>query len=493
MKRLLWNAILSALLGCLAWWIAHSISPCVILQRSEEYVCHQAAYSANGRYLAGLVYDKKHSGDFGLGYLQLWNLHSGKRLGQVPEASTENPVHLAWGCANDGTLLSVRRRHVEQNDAGTTRHSFVYTFFRKARSEFREHEVCYWTLHGTEMKPPNHQFAFSRDGLILAHGIHEKGKVWIESIDTSTGKVLSTLPIENAYFLASIREFPRRSGFVAITHPPSSQPPGFDVGKSSLLVLDGTLKQIELRREYNDNRFEYSFFSNDGDHLYLNLNEWTNSPLLNLKTGELMTLPDTLIKSIKPDVDTPRVFLWSHTFGKCLMMLSNPHFFPDKAFVIDWATLTFRQLRVSDDSMTGYPFGWLPASSSVLICRYSTTPPNQIVAWYHQLQKYMKWGNPPDSYCDLAIVDTDTMQTTRWHSLDGHWSTIQVYPTHDGTQLVLVLSDQSRGMQVELWDNPVLPRLIPRGILAGASVAVISFILLRMLSRRRAPLHTGKP
>ena len=78
------------------------------------------------------------------------------------------------------------------------------------------------------------------------------------------------------------------------------------------------------------------------------------------------------------------------------------------------------------------------------------------------------------------------MQTTRWHTLDGHWDGFQLHPCPNGKQLVLVLNDHDRGMQVELWDNPMVSRMIPRGLPTGVVVGLISFILLQLLSRWRA-------
>ncbi len=491
-RSLLWSALLSAVLGWLACWMAQVISPCVILQRSESLVCYQAKYSANGQYLAGLVSDKK-VGDNGK--LQLWDIQAGQNLGHIPESTAINPVHLAWGCANDGSLLSVRCSHVEQKvEKGTSLHSFVYTFYRKGRNELAEQAVSSWTLDGSEMLPPNHQFAFSRDGLVLAHGVHTKGKVWIESIDTMSGKVLKTQTIENAYFLMSLKEFPKRNGFVAITHPPSSQPPGFDTSKCSLLVMDGNLEKINLRSDYPEYPFDNSFFTADGEHLYLTQRKGVNSPLLDLKTGEFVPVPLAMAETLNGATPVQRTYRWPVTFGKCLMLTSDT-LSSDGTYVIDWQQGTSRQVKYTPDagiSFTTPPCCWLPGSSGLLINRASKVPPNPIVAWYKQFKKYMKWGSWSDGYYDLAIFDLETMQTTRWHGLDDHWSGIQVHPTVDGNQLVVVLNDTSRGMQIEVWDNPAVPRFIPRWFFFGAGVGLTCFVLLVLWSRLKKRMPRTK-
>ncbi|MFT3880955.1 MAG: hypothetical protein QM703_14990 [Gemmatales bacterium] len=487
-RKLWWNGILAVLLGSLAGWLSQALWPCVILQQSDTFTCYQTKGSANGRYLVGLVSaDKNDLPD----HLQLWDIESGVSLGRFPEQRIERDALKAWGCGDDGSILTVQSRLVEErNEKGKVSPKYIYSFHRKYRDEQQAKLICTWTLPGSDRIPPYHQFAFSRDGAILAHAVNEDGKLWIESIDTTTGELLNTLPIENAYFLMSLREYPRRSGFLAITHPQVKNPPGFDTSKSSLLVLDGSLRNIELRRDYPDYPFEYSFITEDGEHLYLTSSVGIQSPLLDLKTGERVSLPGEMVEKLKDEIPVRHYFLWPEVFGKGLMMLSDIKLTADKMFLIDWHKGTTRQTKyVMDPPFTFTSpqlLYWLPGSSSLLIHRMSKTHPNQIHRWYYEFLKWMKWGAPNEGYQELALFDVNTLQTTTWHALGRSWNNIGVCSAIDGKRLLIILNNAWGGMQVELWDNPMMPPVIPRGVLPGVGVGLISFLLLMGLSRWRA-------
>jgi len=496
MRKIPWVTILaSVVLGLVAGLIAHDYRTGIVLGTDNQHVSYSHKFSANGKFLASEATSTKEH-DYRQ-ELKLFDLETGQPVGQFPHAN-----QAIWCCANDGSVLTAGVSFQFTKDSqGKDVSVYHYGCYRRDLGATKNTEICHWTMTDPPTMPPQHQFAFSRDGTILAHGRHENGKVWIECIDTKTGELKNTLPIDNASILIWLRELPRRNGFVAITHPAAKS--GHDSTKSSLLMLDGQLMDIKARHEYENHLFEYWSFTGDGEHLYGSSSKSTAAVLIDLSRGSLSDLPSStaeVMKQANKENNSIHSQLWPTEFGQSLLLTTTvvktttgTAWLPT-SHLVDWTSNTCKLIEVtgSDDTLVS-PSSWLPASQSIVLNRHTNHPPNPLVGWYHRLQRWMKWGNPPNGYQELAILDLVTMQKTTWIPISDSWTSIQTIPNPDGKKILIAMSNSNTGMRLELWDNPALPTLLPRGTYTGIAVMLLSFLLIRLLFSLRHRRLSQKP
>lgn len=475
----------SLVLGIVTGLIANSMRSGAVLCVDEQRISTQHQFSANGRYLACLASAKNAimtSHD-----LKLMDCQIGKVVGMMGDVPSMNQ---SWCCGDDGSLLAIKQVF-EQVDDTSVENNVRHFVLTRLDLGANEKVVCRWTMVGLDMVPNRHQFAFSSDGKFLAHGRHEKGKVWIEWIDTSTGDVLHQFDVENAFFLMKLLVLPHRPAIVAITHPPGNDRPGHDSNKMSLILLDPTARSVLFRREFESRSIDNGYLTADGEHLVVQCSSIHKEELVDLKSGKTIPWPRNpkeIQKSIDDKVAIPdHRSVWPSEFGSSLLMIhrktSNEVVY--HSYLVDWVhnaihSVHFKTLEGDLCSMQG----WVPGNRAVVWHCYTSKPSHPVVGWFHQLQRWMKWGNPPGRYQHLSIEDISTSERTHWMSLDS-WMLVQVVPAPDGKQMLVALSDLGKGMRLELWENPLLPRLLPRGTFTGVVVLVVSFILLRLLASWR--------
>ncbi len=500
MRKIPWvTIVVSAVLGLVAGLFAHDYRTGILLGTDDQHTSYLHKFSANGKYLACLA-EKKNNNNDPTRQLKRFDLTTVQPAGEMTYTPQFSP-QTDWCCGDDGGLLAVSRYEQFTKDSqGKESVSYHYSFIRRELAGTEEKEIRHWTMTDSEMIPPHHQFAFSRDGAILAHGIHDKGKVTIESIDTKTGDVLKTQHIDNAFFLMSLKELPRRNGFIIFSHPPGNERPGHDSTKMSLLVLDGQSLEIKARYEYGYRNFENWHVTGDGLHLNSGSEKTNTTVLIDLTTGSLVGLPSSTAKAMARlgSGNESRYYqLWSAEFGQSLLIIDTN----EKSggvtktrsayHLLDWTANTCRPIEVANsEDVLVFPRSWLPASQSIVLNQYTHHPPNPLLGLYHQMQRMLKWGNPPANYHELAVLDLNTNKKYSWIPFNDSWSWVQAIPKPDGTKILIALADQANGMRLELWDNPALPTLLPRGTYTGVAMMLFSFLLLRLYSTwRHRRLH----
>ena len=261
----------------------------------------------------------------------------------------------------------------------------------------------------------------------------------------------------------------------------------------SLLVLDGHSLEIKKRYEYENHEFEYWSFTGDGEHLYSSRQKSTTAVLIDLATGSLVGLPPSTADAMAPVGPINESWyglLWSADSDKSLLMINT-----DKKTagltktrsvyqLLDWTANTCKPIEVANsEDMLVYPSSWLPESQSIVLNRYTLHPPNPIIGLYHQLQRTLKWGKPPPNYHELAALDLDTNEKFTWIPIQDSWPSTEAIANPDGTKILIALNGS--GMRLELWDNPALPTLLPRGTYTGIATMLILFLLLRLYSTWR--------
>lgn len=497
MRKMPWVTILvSVILGFIVGLIAHDYRTGVVLATDDQHVSYFHKFSANGKYLASLA-EKKNNNNDRTRQLKRFDLTTGQPAGEL----TYTPQFVPqpdWCCGDDGGLLAVSRYEQFTKDSqGKDSVTYHYSFVRRELDSAQEKEIRHWTMTGSDMIPPCHQFAFSRDGAILTHGIHNKGKVLIETIDSKTGNTLKTQHIDNAFFLMGLKEMPKRNGFIVFTHPPGNERPGHDSTKMSLLVLDCQSLEIKTRYEYEYGyrQFENWHFTDDGLHLYKGSETINTAVLLDLTTGSLLGLPSSTAEAMAKlgsGNESRYYHLWPAEFGQSLLIIDTN----EKSggvtktrsayHLLDWTANTCRPIEVANsEDVLVFPRSWLPASQSIVLNQYTHHPPYALLGLYHQMQRMWKWGTPPANYHELAVLDVNTNKKYSWTPFNELWSWVHAIPNPDGTKILIALADQANGMRLELWDNPALPTLLPRGTYTGITVMLLSFLLLRLYSTWR--------
>ena len=161
--------------------IAHDYRTGIVLGTDDKHISFLHKFSANGKYLACLA--EKNKVDDRTRLLKRFDLTACQPAGEL--TYTPQLPQPDWCCGDDGSLLAVSRyQQFTKDSQGKDSGIYHYSFVRRELNAVQEKEIRQWTMTDSEMVPPHHQFAFSRDGTVLAHGIHDKGKVSIESIDT---------------------------------------------------------------------------------------------------------------------------------------------------------------------------------------------------------------------------------------------------------------------------------------------------------------------